>query len=86
MTDLSAPPESATVHELLRRQVAQHIGALAPFPAGWEPFLRAVSAAYEDADEARALLERARVAGEALRESDLQFRMLAETIAAATFL
>ncbi|HEY0017265.1 MAG TPA: PAS domain S-box protein [Longimicrobium sp.] len=102
----TALPSGLYLHDLLRRQVEEHLGPLALLPDEWHSFLRAVDEAYRRADEARGpppdagpgepdLLDRYhrlqidvaeldRAAG-ALRESDRQFRELAETVAAATF-
>ena len=103
----TALPPGLYLHDLLRRQVEEHLGPLGLLPDAWHHFLRAVDEEYRRADEApglppgeadpagRDLLDRYyrlqsdvaeldRAAG-ALRESDRQFRELAETVAAATF-
>ena len=103
----TALPPGLYLHDLLRRQVEEHLGPLALLPDEWHSFLEAVDEQYRRADETRDLLpvaaepagrdlldryhrlqsdvaELDRAAG-ALRESDRQFRELAETVAAATF-
>ncbi|WP_420130279.1 PAS domain S-box protein [Longimicrobium sp.] len=96
----TALPPGLYLHDLLRHQVEEHLGSLDSLPEEWHRFLRAVDAEYRRAHEpaepvASDLLDRYarlqsdvaeldRTAG-ALRESDRQFRELAETVAAATF-
>ncbi len=102
----TALPAALYLHDVLRRQVQEHLGPLGTLADEWHRFLEAVDAEYRRADEARALLgggmggaERELLdryyrlqsdvaamdrAAEALRESDRQFRELAETVAAAT--
>jgi diguanylate cyclase (GGDEF)-like protein/PAS domain S-box-containing protein len=102
----TALPAALYLHDVLRRQVEEHLGSLGALAEEWHSFLQAVDAEYRRADDARALLagtmggaERELLdryyrlqsdvaamdrAAEALRESDRQFRELAETVAAAT--
>ncbi|HEX6041645.1 PAS domain S-box protein [Longimicrobium sp.] len=102
----TALPAALHLHDVLRRQVEEHLGPLGVLADEWQRFLEAVDAEYRRADEVRALLagtaggaERELLeryyrlqsdvaemdrAAEALRESDRQFRELAETVAAAT--
>ena len=47
------------MHPLLERQLRRHLGSAAEVPNAWQPLLAAVSAAYQDGDADRALLERA---------------------------
>ena len=103
----TALPPALHLHEVLRRQVEEHLGPLAALTGELHAFLEAVDAEYRRADDARGLLtgqmdaasrelldryyrlqsdvaELDRAA-EALRESDRQFRELAEHVAVATF-
>jgi diguanylate cyclase (GGDEF)-like protein/PAS domain S-box-containing protein len=102
----TALPAALYLHDVLRRQVEEHLGPLGMLAEEWHRFLESVDAEYRHADEARALLagtmggvERELLdryyrlqsdvaemdrAAAALRESDRQFRELAETVAAAT--
>jgi diguanylate cyclase (GGDEF)-like protein/PAS domain S-box-containing protein len=102
----TALPAALYLHDVLRRQVEEHLGPLGVLADEWHRFLEAVDAEYRTADDVRALLagtmggaerelldryyrlqsdvaEKDRAA-ETLRESDRQFRELAETVAAAT--
>jgi diguanylate cyclase (GGDEF)-like protein/PAS domain S-box-containing protein len=103
----TALPAALHLHDVLRRQVEEHLGPLGILTDAWHRFLEAVDAEYRRADDARALLSNTLGAPErelldryyqlqsdvaakdraaaALRESDRQFRELAETVAAATF-
>ena len=102
----TALPAALYLHDVLRRQVEEHLGPLGILADEWHRFLESVDAEYRRADDVRALLsgtmgpaERALLdryyrlqsdvaemdrAAESLRESDRQFRELAETVAAAT--
>jgi len=102
----TALPAALYLHDVLRRQVEEHLGPLGTLTEAWHRLLEAVDAEYRRADDVRALLSGAlgpaerelldryyRLqsdvaemdrAAEALRESDRQFRELAETVAAAT--
>jgi PAS domain S-box-containing protein len=46
------------MHRLLRRQLRKHLGVEGELPAGLQPFVAAVDAAYADLDSDRAMLER----------------------------
>jgi diguanylate cyclase (GGDEF)-like protein/PAS domain S-box-containing protein len=54
---MSTPlPPGLHLHELLRRQLLNHLGPVDAIPAGWQEFLREVDAVYRAAEEDRALL------------------------------
>lgn len=46
------------MHRLLKRQIRRHLGEDYQPPSGWEAFFEAVSAAYEQADVDRTMVER----------------------------
>lgn len=46
------------MHRLLKRQIKRHLGEDYQPPSGWEAFFEAVSAAYEQADVDRTMVER----------------------------
>ena len=102
----TALPAALHLHDVLRRQVEEHLGPLGSLTEDLRRFLESVDAEYRRGDEARTLLlgamggaerelldryyrlqsdeaEKDRAA-DVLRESDRQFRELAETVAAAT--
>ncbi len=64
-----------TMHKLLWRQLQRHWGLPGAVPAEWHPVLAAISAAYQQADADRALLERAmELTSQELLERNQQLR------------
>ncbi len=51
--------DAPAFHVLLERQLKRHLGVTTPVPGNWQPFLRAVSDAYQEFDAGRHMLERA---------------------------
>jgi len=71
------------MHRLLARQIRKHLDPTAPIPPQWQALLDAVSAAYEQADADRALLERSmEIASQELLERNQRLQSVIEDLSA----
>ncbi|HEX6751542.1 MAG TPA: PAS domain S-box protein [Longimicrobium sp.] len=83
---MSAPLADSALDPQLAALVERHFGAADALPEPLRAFLADLNESFHDAASDRALLAAHESAQAALRESDRQFRELAEAVAAATFI
>ena len=68
-------------HALLRGQLKRHLGGGQPVPESWQPLLDAVSAAYEEFDLDRRMLERAlELSSKELFQANTELRGVLQTL------